>query len=137
MQNQNLTPQLAGLGRIQSGDDETKTLLKEISEKLGILIDLQKARCPPKETTDASQLSGNTEEIDTSWIDPDNWYDNSQFCRIFNVAAPTAQKWRAKRMISYIKIGNRVNYPGKEIIRFIYVYVSPRKYTVTPVGVND
>lgn len=136
MHERKLTPPFAGTDHIGSGDAETKTLLTEINEKLGILIELQQARCPPNESLQEAQSSENDDEIDTSWIIPTNWYDNSQFCRILNVAAPTAQKWRSKRMISYIKIGNRVNYVGSEIIRFIDVYASQRRYVITPIGVD-
>ena len=136
MQDTKSTSLFAGTEHPLPGDTETKSLLNEINEKLAILIELQQARCPPPEMQEEPKTSDDCEDIDTSWIIPTNWYDNSQFCRIFNVAMPTAQKWRSKRMISYIKIGNRVSYVGSEIIRFIDVYASPRKYVITPIGVN-
>lgn len=120
-------------------DENTKVLLREINEKLGILIDLQQARQPPKEAqpeqTDYSPAE--SDKIDTSWIDPKRWYDNSQFCRMLNVALVTAQKWRSKRLIDYFKLGRNVRYYGHEIIRFINVYATPRNYVITQISEDD
>ena len=131
MQNEKLTQKLADVAGVGNNDSDTKALLLEISEKLGILIDLQRARNPP-----AQEPVTKTEDdgmIDTSWIIPHKLYDNSQFCRMFNVAKITAQKWRSSKLISYILIGKSVRYPGSDIIRFIEVYATRRNYKIFPV----
>ena len=131
MQNEKLTQKLADVAGVVNNDSDTKALLLEISEKLGILIDLQRARNPP-----AQEPVTKTEDdgvIDTSWIIPHKVYDNSQFCRIFNVAKITAQKWRSSKLIAYILIGKSVRYQGSDIIRFIEVYAARRNYKIFPI----
>lgn len=131
MQNENLTQKLADVAGAVNNDSDTKALLLEISEKLGVLIDLQRARNPP-----AQEPVTKTEDdgvIDTSWIIPHKLYDNSQFCRIFNVAKITAQKWRSSKLIAYILIGKSVRYQGSDIIRFIEVYAARRNYKIFPI----
>ena len=131
MQNENLTLKLADVAGAVNNDSDTKALLLEISEKLGVLIDLQRARNPP-----AQEPVTKTEDdgvIDTSWIIPHKLYDNSQFCRIFNVAKITAQKWRSSKLIAYILIGKSVRYQGSDIIRFIEVYAVCRNYKIFPI----
>lgn len=131
MQNEKLTQKLADVAGVGNDENDTKALLLEISEKLGILIDLQRARNPPiKEPITQIEDDG---VIDTSWIIPHKLYDNSQFCRIFNVAKITAQKWRSSRLISYILIGKSVRYQGSDIIRFIEVYAARRNYKIFPI----
>lgn len=131
MQNEKLTQKLADVAGVGNDENDTKALLLEISEKLGILIDLQRARNPPiKEPITQTEDDG---VIDTSWIIPHKLYDNSQFCRIFNVAKITAQKWRSSRLISYILIGKSVRYQGSDIIRFIEVYAARRNYKIFPI----
>lgn len=131
MQNEKLTQKLADVSGVGNDENDTKALLLEISEKLGILIDLQRARNPPiKEPITQTEDDG---VIDTSWIIPHKLYDNSQFCRIFNVAKITAQKWRSSRLISYILIGKSVRYQGYDIIRFIEVYAARRNYKIFPI----
>lgn len=105
-----------------------RDLLEDINEKLQVLIEIQQARQPPFHSK--PEVKYISDEIDTSWIEPNRWYDNGHFCRIFDVAKITAQKWRSKGLISYIKLGRNVRYPGHEIIRFINVYASPRNYAV-------
>lgn len=131
MQNEKLTQKLADVAGVVNNDSDTKALLLEISEKLGILIDLQRARNPP-----AQEPVTKTEDdgvIDTSWIIPHKLYDNSQFCRIFNVAKITAQKWRSSKLIASILIGKSVRYQGSDIIRFIEVYAARRNYKIFPI----
>lgn len=131
MQNEKLTQKLADVAGVVNNDSDTKALLLEISEKLGILIDLQRVRNPP-----AQEPVTKTEDdgvIDTSWIIPHKLYDNSQFCRIFNVAKITAQKWRSSKLIAYILIGKSVRYQGSDIIRFIEVYAARRNYKIFPI----
>ena len=131
MQNEKLTQKLADVAGVVNNDSDTKALLLEISEKLGILIDLQRARNPPaQETVTKTEDDG---VIDTSWIIPHKLYDNSQFCRIFNVAKITAQKWRSSKLIAYILIGKSVRYQGSDIIRFIEVYAVRRNYKIFPI----
>lgn len=131
MQNEKLTQKFADVAEVGNNDSDTKALLLEISEKLGILIDLQRARNPPvRESMIQSEDDG---VIDTSWIIPHKLYDNSQFCRIFNVAKITAQKWRSSKLIGYILIGKSVRYSGSDIIRFIEVYASRRNYKIFPI----
>ncbi len=101
MQNEKLTQKLADVAGVTNNDSDTKALLLEISEKLGILIDLQRARNPPAQ--DSATQTEDDGVIDTSWIIPHKLYDNSQFCRIFNVAKITAQKWRSSKLIAYIR----------------------------------
>ena len=43
MQNEKLTQKFADVAEVGNNDSDTKALLLEISEKLGILIDLQRA----------------------------------------------------------------------------------------------
>lgn len=131
MQNGNLTRKLAHVADTENNGKDTKALLSEISEKLGILIDLQRARNPPE--VEVKILQEDDDEIDVSWIIPHKWYDNSQFCRMFNVATITAQKWRSNKLIAYILIGRSVRYQGIDIIRFIKVYASRRKFKISPV----
>ena len=131
MQNEKLTQKLADVAGVVNNDNDTKALLLEISEKLGILIDLQRARNPPAQ--DSATQTEDDGVIDTSWIIPHKLYDNSQFCRIFNVAKITAQKWRSSRLISYILIGKSVRYQGSDIIRFIEVYAARRNYKIFPI----
>lgn len=131
MQNGNLTQKLAQVAGTENNGKDTKALLSEISEKLGILIDLQRARNPPE--VEVKILQDDDDEIDVSWIIPHKWYDNSQFCRMFNVATITAQKWRSNKLIAYILIGRSVRYQGIDIIRFIKVYASRRKFKISPV----
>lgn len=131
MQNGNLTQKLAQIAVAENNGKDTKALLSEISEKLGILIDLQRARNPPE--VEVKILQEDDDEIDVSWIIPHKWYDNSQFCRMFNVATITAQKWRSNKLIAYILIGRSVRYQGIDIIRFIKVYASRRKFKISPV----
>lgn len=131
MQNGNLTQRLAQVAGTENNGKDTKTLLSEISEKLGILIDLQRARNPPE--VEVKILQEDDDEIDVSWIIPHKWYDNSQFCRMFNIATITAQKWRSNKLIAYILIGRSVRYQGIDIIRFIKVYASRRKFKISPV----
>lgn len=131
MQNGNLTQKLAHVADTENNGKDTKALLSEISEKLGILIDLQRARNPPE--VEVKILQEDDDEIDVSWIIPHKWYDNSQFCRMFNVATITAQKWRSNKLIAYILIGRSVRYQGIDIIRFIKVYASRRKFKINPV----
>lgn len=131
MQNGNLTQKLAQVAVAENNGKDTKALLSEISEKLGILIDLQRARNPPE--VEVKILQEDDDEIDVSWIIPHKWYDNSQFCRMFNVATITAQKWRSNKLIAYILIGRSVRYQGIDIIRFIKVYASRRKFKISPV----
>lgn len=131
MQNGNLTQRLAQVAGTENNGKDTKALLSEISEKLGILIDLQRARNPPE--VEVKILQEDDDEIDVSWIIPHKWYDNSQFCRMFNVATITAQKWRSNKLIAYILIGRSVRYQGIDIIRFIKVYASRRKFKISPV----
>ena len=131
MQNEKLTQKLADVARVGNDENDTKALLLEISEKLGILIDLQRARNPPAQ--DSATQTEDDGVIDTSWIIPHKLYDNSQFCRIFNVAKITAQKWRSSRLISYILIGKSVRYQGSDIIRFIEVYAARRNYKIFPI----
>lgn len=131
MQNGNLTQKLAQVAGTENNGKDTKALLSEISEKLGILIDLQRARNPPE--VEVKILQEDDDEIDVSWIIPHKWYDNSQFCRMFNVATITAQKWRSNKLIAYILIGRSVRYQGIDIIRFIKVYASRRKFKISPV----
>ena len=131
MQNEKLTQKLADVAGVANNDNDTKALLLEISEKLGILIDLQRARNPPAQ--DSVTQTEDDGVIDTSWIIPHKLYDNSQFCRIFNVAKITAQKWRSSRLISYILIGKSVRYQGSDIIRFIEVYAARRNYKIFPI----
>lgn len=131
MQNGNLTQRLAQVAVAENNGKDTKALLSEISEKLGILIDLQRARNPPE--VEVKILQEDDDEIDVSWIIPHKWYDNSQFCRLFNVATITAQKWRSNKLIAYILIGRSVRYQGIDIIRFIKVYASRRKFKISPV----
>lgn len=131
MQNGNLTQKLAHVADTENNGKDTKALLSEISEKLGILIDLQRARNPPE--VEVKILQEDDDEIDVSWIIPHKWYDNSQFCRMFNVATITAQKWRSNKLIAYILMGRSVRYQGIDIIRFIKVYASRRKFKISPV----
>lgn len=131
MQNGNLTQRLAQVAGTENNGKDTKALLSEISEKLGILIDLQRARNPPE--VEVKILQEDDDEIDVSWIIPHKWYDNSQFCRMFNIATITAQKWRSNKLIAYILIGRSVRYQGIDIIRFIKVYASRRKFKISPV----
>lgn len=131
MQNGNLTQRLAQVAGTENNAKDTKALLSEISEKLGILIDLQRARNPPE--VEVKILQEDDDEIDVSWIIPHKWYDNSQFCRMFNIATITAQKWRSNKLIAYILIGRSVRYQGIDIIRFIKVYASRRKFKISPV----
>ncbi len=131
MQNGNLTQKLAQVAGAENNGKDTMALLSEISEKLGILIDLQRARNPPE--VEVKILQEDDDEIDVSWIIPHKWYDNSQFCRMFNVATITAQKWRSNKLIAYILIGRSVRYQGIDIIRFIKVYASRRKFKISPV----
>lgn len=131
MQNGNLTQKLAHVAGTENIGKDTKALLSEISEKLGILIDLQRARNPPE--VEVKILQDDDDEIDVSWIIPHKWYDNSQFCRMFNIATITAQKWRSNKLIAYILIGRSVRYQGIDIIRFIKVYASRRKFKISPV----
>lgn len=131
MQNGNLTQKLAHVADTENNGKDTKALLSEISEKLGILIDLQRARNPPE--MEVKILQEDDDEIDVSWIIPHKWYDNSQFCRMFNIATITAQKWRSNKLIAYILIGRSVRYQGIDIIRFIKVYASRRKFKISPV----
>lgn len=131
MQNGNLTQKLAQVAEAENNGKDTMALLSEISEKLGILIDLQRARNPPE--VEVKILQEDDDEIDVSWIIPHKWYDNSQFCRMFNVATITAQKWRSNKLIAYILIGRSVRYQGIDIIRFIKVYASRRKFKISPV----
>lgn len=131
MQNGNLTQRLAQVAGTENNGKDTKALLSEISEKLGILIDLQRARNPPE--VEVKILQDDDDEIDVSWIIPHKWYDNSQFCRMFNIATITAQKWRSNKLIAYILIGRSVRYQGIDIIRFIKVYASRRKFKISPV----
>lgn len=131
MQNGNLTQKLAQVSEAENNGKDTMALLSEISEKLGILIDLQRARNPPE--MELKILQEDDDEIDVSWIIPHKWYDNSQFCRMFNVATITAQKWRSNKLIAYILIGRSVRYQGIDIIRFIKVYASRRKFKISPV----
>lgn len=131
MQNGNLTQRLAQVADTENNGKDTKVLLSEISEKLGILIDLQRARNPPE--VEVKILQEDDDEIDVSWIIPHKWYDNSQFCRMFNIATITAQKWRSNKLIAYILIGRSVRYQGIDIIRFIKVYASRRKFKISPV----
>lgn len=131
MQNGNLTQKLAQIAVAENNGKDTQALLSEISEKLGILIDLQRARNPPE--VEVKILQEDDDEIDVSWIIPHKWYDNSQFCRMFNVATITAQKWRSNKLIAYILIGRSVRYQGIDIIRFIKVYASRRKFKISPV----
>lgn len=135
MHEENLTTTVVAI----DSDENTKVLLREINEKLGILIDLQQARQPPQETQpeQTEYIPAESGKIDTSWIDPKRWYDNSQFCRMLNVAIVTAQKWRSKRLIDYFKLGRNVRYYGSEIIRFINVYASPRNYVITQISEDD
>lgn len=129
---------LTGVAAIDS-DENTKVLLREINEKLGILIELQQARQPPQEAPPEQQSyePAESDKIDTSWIDPKRWYDNSQFCRMMNVAMVTAQKWRCKRLIDYFKLGRNIRYHGYEIIRFINVYASPRNFVITKISDDE
>ena len=131
MQNEKLTQKLADVAGVANNDNDTKALLLEISEKLGILIDLQRARNPPAQ--DSATQTEDDGVIDTSWIIPHKLYDNSQFCRIFNVAKITAQKWRSSKLIAYILIGKSVRYQGSDIIRFIEVYAARRNYKIFPI----
>ncbi len=131
MQNEKLTQKLADVAGVVNNDNDTKALLLEISEKLGILIDLQRARNPPAQ--DPVTQTEDDGAIDTSWIIPHKLYDNSQFCRIFNVAKITAQKWRSSKLIAYILIGKSVRYQGSDIIRFIEVYAARRNYKIFPI----
>lgn len=131
MQNEKLTQKLADVAGVVNNDNDTKALLLEISEKLGILIDLQRARNPPAQ--DSATQTEDDGVIDTSWIIPHKLYDNSQFCRIFNVAKITAQKWRSSKLIAYILIGKSVRYQGSDIIRFIEVYAARRNYKIFPI----
>lgn len=131
MQNGKLTQKLAQVADAENSGKDTKALLSEISEKLGILIDLQRARNPPE--VDVQIPQEDDDEIDVSWIIPHKWYDNSQFCRMFNIATITAQKWRSNKLIAYILIGRSVRYQGIDIIRFIKVYASRRKFKISPV----
>lgn len=131
MQNEKLTQKLADVAGVVNNDNDTKALLLEISEKLGILIDLQRARNPPAQ--DPVTQTEDDGVIDTSWIIPHKLYDNSQFCRIFNVAKITAQKWRSSKLIAYILIGKSVRYQGSDIIRFIEVYAARRNYKIFPI----
>lgn len=131
MQNGNLTQRLAQVAGTENNGKDTKALLSEISEKLGILIDLQRARNPPE--VEVKILQEDDDEIDVSWIIPHKWYDNSQFCRMFNIATITAQKWRSNKLIAYILMGRSVRYQGIDIIRFIKVYASRRKFKISPV----
>ena len=131
MQNEKLTQKLADVARVGNDENDTKALLLEISEKLGILIDLQRARNPPAQ--DSATQTEDDGVIDTSWIIPHKLYDNSQFCRIFNVAKITAQKWRSSKLIAYILIGKSVRYQGSDIIRFIEVYAARRNYKIFPI----
>ena len=131
MQNDKLTQKLADVVGVVNNDSDTKALLLEISEKLGILIDLQRARNPPAQ--DPVTQTEDDGAIDTSWIIPHKLYDNSQFCRIFNVAKITAQKWRSSKLIAYILIGKSVRYQGSDIIRFIEVYAARRNYKIFPI----
>ena len=131
MQNGNLTQRLAQVAGTENNGKDTKALLSEISEKLGILIDLQRARNPPE--VEVKILQEDDDEIDVSWIIPHKWYDNSQFCRMFNIATITAQKWRSIKLIAYILMGRSVRYQGIDIIRFIKVYASRRKFKISPV----
>lgn len=130
MQNGNLTQKLAQVAGTENNGKDTKALLLEISEKLGVLIDLQRARNPPAVEVQITQ--DDDDEIDVSWIIPHKWYDNSQFCRMFNIATITAQKWRSNKLIAYILIGRSVRYQGIDIIRFIKVYASRRKFKIRP-----
>lgn len=131
MQNGNLTQKLAQVAGADNNGKDTMALLSEISEKLGILIDLQRARNPPE--VEVKILQEDDDGIDVSWIIPHKWYDNSQFCRMFNVATITAQKWSSNKLIAYILIGRSVRYQGIDIIRFIKVYASRRKFKISPV----
>lgn len=136
MQNTSLTQKIAEATGTNDAPEDTKAILSEINEKLGILIDMQRGRQPPEENGEGPQSEYPTvvNGIDISWIDPNKLYDNSQFCRIFNIQPPTAQKWRSNKMIEYIKIGNKsVRYPGWSMIRFLNLYAAPRNFKITPV----
>ena len=124
------------------GDEETKSLLRAINEKLGTLIELQQARLPPsnekeKKAAFKAPIKPIEDTVDTSWINPDRWYDNSEFCRSLNISQSTAQSWRSKRLISYVRLGNQVRYPGHDMIRFINVYTSRLNFVVTPIPDDD
>lgn len=136
MTHQSTTPQIA---LPDAHGSETHSLLREINEKLTVLIELERARHPP--LTGTVPKADNSDEtppdvIDTGWVDPNRWYDNGEFCKIFNVAKPTSQLWRSKKLFSYILLGGRVRVPGAEIIRFINVYAAPRRMTVRPLILN-
>lgn len=126
-------------------NDDTKRMLSEINEKLSILIDLQRARCPPEDneqeqpTTERRIISRpDGTQIDVTWILRRPMYDNSQFCRIFNIQPPTSQKWRSQKKIEYFKIGSTVWYLAEQIIHLIETYVSKRPFTITEIAVcND
>ena len=86
-----LTPFIAGMQPQHTADDSMRDLLEDINEKLQILIEIQQARQPPFHSQ--PEVRAERDEIDISWIDPHRWYDNGQFCRIFDIAKITAQKW--------------------------------------------
>ena len=130
-----LTPFIAGMQPQHMADDSMRDLLEDINEKLQVLIEIQQARQPPYYRQ--PEVRAERDEIDISWIDPHRWYDNGHFCRIFDIAKITAQKWRSKGLISYIRLGRSVRYPGHEIIRFINVYASPRNYAVIRITEGD
>lgn len=125
-------------------DEETKSLLREISGHLSILTEPYRARQPPVENTSQEAESKRViierpsgEKIDVTWLMQRPMYENSQFCRIFNIQPPTAQKWRSQRKIKYFKIGNIVWYPVEEIIELIRNYVSGRRFTITQIELGD
>ncbi|MCM1140574.1 MAG: helix-turn-helix domain-containing protein [Muribaculum sp.] len=137
MTHQSTTPQIV---LPDANGSETNSLLHSINEKLSVLIELERARHPPK--TDDAPIAVIPDEtppdvIDTSWVEPNRWYDNGEFCQIFNVAKPTSQLWRSKKLFSYILLGGRVRVTGSEIIRFINVYAAPRRMTVRPLILNN
>lgn len=136
MTQQSSIPQIA---LPDANGSDTHSLLSSINEKLAVLIELERARHPPT-VNETSQTETHEEAhpdvIDTSWVDPNRWYDNGEFCQIFNIAKPTSQLWRCKKLFSYILLGGRVRVPGTEIIRFINVYAAPRRMTVRPLITN-
>lgn len=144
MKAQNIIQQLSeNIPGIVSLDDESKSLLREMCEYLAILAEPYRARQPPTEATEPVEEKRviierpGGERIDVTWILNRPMYDNSHFCRIFNIQPPTAQKWRSERKIKYFRIGRTVWYPAEEIILLIQTYVSKRPIEINQIDFGD
>ena len=95
------------------------TEMRDTIVRLGnLMTDLHPQREEPKEE---------------SLIRAEAWYDNAELCQLLNVAKATAQRWRSEGMIAYQLIGRKVQYQGREILRFIEVYAAPHGIYPRPI----